>query len=892
MSATRYSLPGESRASFPANARLAARVLAAGRLCAAAVGVIALAVIVGWSAGAGALKNIGLGGEAMKVNTAIGLLAASLCLSALTGPGRRARLVVAIAALLVLLDGAAHLGEYLFGIDLGIDGALFEDAKGLAHPGRMSPSTALAFVLFASAAMLAGRGPRRAWTSNLLACGVLGLGLAGLVGELAGAASLSEFGGHVQMSAPAGISFILLGSALLLAGPASGTMSLLTSSGPGGALARKLLPAAIAVPPALVLLAREGQALGLYDRQAGLLMMILLMVAAASTLAWVLARELDRKAAARETVLDELRKSERRFRDMFENATVGMALENLEGRVIDANRALCEMLGYSEQELVGRTFAEITHPDEVGRDLGQLQRMLAGEERTHRVEKRYLHEDGHVVWAILSVSLALDSEGRPLHFIAQMQDITARKRSEERFAYLAYHDELTDLPNRSMFQNHLEMALARAERHDLGVAVLYVDVDNFKIVNESLGHAAGDSVLCEIANRLRRAVRAEDLVARHTGDEFMVLLADLERSAERVDAAPGWSGLPAPAAAAMRYLHQVLGEPFEIGEQDFTLQASIGISVFPDDAGSAEELLQHAGVAVNESKRTAPGLTRMYSHDSADPGGELALRSHLRAAVEKEQLVLHYQPILALAPALEAARAGRFNLAEHTVMVEALMRWQDPLRGLVSPAQFIPLAEQSGLIEPIGEWLIEEVSRQARSWKEQGVDVSIAFNLSPRQMRQPTVMRHLLDRIIALGADPERLIVELTESVAVESPAHTQLQFREARASGLRSAVDDFGAGYSSLGRLLEIHPDYIKIDRSLTEGIPTNAGAMAIVAGAVRISRGLGATPILEGIETAEQWQFAVEQGCVLGQGFHLGRPQPAEQITPLLIRKSPAAA
>ncbi len=293
---------------------------------------------------------------------------------------------------------------------------------------------------------------------------------------------------------------------------------------------------------------------------------------------------------------------------------------------------------------------------------------------------------------------------------------------------------------------------------------------------------------------------------------------------------------------------------------------------------------------MSDGKRSAPGLSRLYSREETDPGGELALTSRLRAAIEHEEFLLHYQPIVTLGPALEAAQAGSFSLAEHTVMVEALIRWKDPERGLVSPGEFIPLAEQSGLIEPIGDWVIEEVGRQARRWTEMGVDLRIAFNVSPRQMRRPDIMRRLLDRILTLGADPERLVVELTESVVVESPIHTQLQFREARASGLLSAVDDFGSGYSSLGRLLEIHPDFIKIDRSLTEGIPTNAGAMAIVEGAIGISRGLGATPILEGIETEEQWCFAVAQGCTLGQGFYLGRPQPADELTPHLLPEIPA--
>jgi diguanylate cyclase (GGDEF)-like protein/PAS domain S-box-containing protein len=865
-----------------------ARFVRVGQLCAASVGTIGLLVLGGWLMRSHVLESIGVKAETVKVNTAFGLLAAALCVAALITPGARARRVATATGVLVLLDGAAHLGEYIFGINLGIDQALFHDLGPTVHPGRMAPNTAIALLLAGSAALLFRRQLGRLWPSNPLAIGVLAIGLIALIGHLVGASSLTGVGTATRMSVPTAAACALLGGALLLVYPTRGAMRLLVSEGPGGALARRLLPASIAFSPLLGLLVGEGRTQGLYGSQVALLLLTLLTVGTVSTLTWALARELDRKAAVRKSARAELRKSETHFRDTFENATVGMALEDAEGRILDANRALCEMLGYSEDQLVGMAFPELTHPDDVERDLDALRQMLAGESNRYTAEKRYLHADGHEVWAILSVSLAHRSDADPLRFIVQMQDISARKRSEERFAYIAYHDELTDLPNRAMFQAHLDVALARAERRDDTLAVLCVDVDGFKSVNDSLGRAAGDTVLCEIAARLRRAVRAEDLVARQSGDEFLILLADLKRPGDR--ARSGWSGLSSPVAATMRQLHQVLREPFVVCGQDFTLDLSVGISVFPEDAESAEELLQHASVAMSDGKRAGPGLSRLYSPEDSDQGGELALRSRLRIAVERGEFVLHYQPIVTLAPAFEELQSGSFNLAEHTVMVEALIRWQDPERGLISPGEFIPLAEQSGLIEPIGEWVVEEVARQSCRWRKLGIDVRIAFNLSPRQMRQPAVMRGLLEKMHALGADPERMVVELTESVAVESPAHTQQQFREARALGLRSAVDDFGAGYSSLGRLLEIHPDFIKVDRSLTNGIPTNAGAIAIVEGAIGMSHGLGATPILEGIETKEQWCFAVERGCTLGQGFYLGRPQSAEQLTPSLIVKQVA--
>jgi diguanylate cyclase (GGDEF)-like protein/PAS domain S-box-containing protein len=873
----------------PVDPRIAERLVGAAWLCGALIAGIGLLVLAGWLAHSPLLESVGVRPETVKADTALGLVAGAVCVAALLRSSSRAWRIALACGAFVALDGIAHLSEYLLGIKLGIDQALFHDPASVASPGRMAPNTAIALTLAGAAALLSRRRVGTLWPSNPLALSVVAIGLVTLIGHLVDAASLTGVGTATRMSVPAALACALLGGALLLACPTRGSMRVLVSSGPGGALARRLLPAAVLLPPVLGLLVREGRTNGLYGSQVALLLLILVTVAAVSTLAWALARELDRKALVRQLALVELRKSETHFRDTFENATVGMALENAEGRIIDANRALCEMLGYSEEQLVGVTFAQITHPDDVERDLGALRQMLAGEITTYTAEKRYLHADGHEVWAILSVARARYADGDQLRFIVQMQDITARKLSEERFAYMAYHDELTDLPNRAMFQAHLEIALARAQRADKALAVLCVDVDRFKLVNDSLGRDAGDSVLCEIAARLRRAVRAEDLVARQSGDEFLVLLADLPRPVDR--ARSGWSGLSSPVSSAMRQLHHVLREPFVVCGQDLTLEASIGISVFPDDAESAEELLQHASVAMSDGKRSGPGLVRVYSPGD-DPGGELELRSRLRAAIKHREFVLHYQPIVSLAPAFEALQAGDFSLADHTVMVEALIRWAHPERGLVAPADFIPLAEQSGLIEPIGEWVVEEVAHQACRWRGQGIDVRIAFNLSPRQMRQPAVMRHLLEKIGALGADPERLVVELTESVAVESPAHTQQQFREARAWGLRSAVDDFGAGYSSLGRLLEIHPDFIKIDRSLTAGIPTNAGAMAIVEGAIGMSRGLGATPILEGIETKAQWSFAVEQGCALGQGFYLGRPQPAGELTPSLLGRRTAHA
>src|ERR1035437_8352263 len=456
-------IPGP--ATFPVDPTIAARLANLGRLCAASVAVIGLVVLSGWLTGSGALENLGLRTDTVKVNTALALLAAAVCLAGLMTQGRRARRVSAAAALFVLLDGVAHVCEYVLHVHLGIDQALFRDASTVLNPGRMAPNTAVALTLFGLGALLARRRVGRAWPTNALAIAVHTIGIVSLIGDLPGAPSFSGVRTATLMSAPTALACVLLGVGLLVAGPIRGSVGLIASSGPGGALARRLLPVAVVVPALLGLLSHVGETLGLYGSQVGLLLVVLLTVAAVTTLAWVFASDLDRRAAARRSALAELRESESRFRDTFENATVGMALEDERGAIIDANRALCEMLGYAEGELVGMAFPEFTHTDDVERDLAHMDLLLSGEIADYRAEKRYMHADGHVVWAILSVSKARFAEGDPLRFIVQMQDITARKHSEERFAYLAYHDALTDLPNRAMFLHNVELALARAQGH-------------------------------------------------------------------------------------------------------------------------------------------------------------------------------------------------------------------------------------------------------------------------------------------------------------------------------------------------------------------------------------------------------------------------------------------
>ncbi|MEX1047023.1 MAG: EAL domain-containing protein [Actinomycetota bacterium] len=441
-----------------------------------------------------------------------------------------------------------------------------------------------------------------------------------------------------------------------------------------------------------------------------------------------------------------------------------------------------------------------------------------------------------------------------------------RKRSEEQVAFMAHHDELTGLPNRAMFEELLDMALARARRNDMASSVLFLDIDNFKLVNDSLGHEAGDELLGQIAIRLREATRDTDLVARQGGDEFLVLLADIETSGASQDV----EGALMVAESVITRIQQELEAPFLLRDTEVYVTVSIGVSMFPAYANDGRTLLKNADTAMYRSKKAGPGGYVVYSTEVGDPLGKLSLTTRLRKAVEGDHLVLHYQPILDLKTL-------------QIVGVEALLRWQDPTQGMIPPGEFIPLAEEIGLIGAIGEWVIDDMCKQARSWRDDGLEIEMSFNLSPRQLWQPDLVTKILGYLEKSSVPPEQVIIEITESAAMTDPDRTQQILWDLHGRGLRLAIDDFGTGYSSLSRLKHMPVSTLKIDRSFVMDIPQDPDAGSMVTAVIQLAHSLGMTSLAEGIETDEQWRFLVEQGCQHGQGFYFSRPVPADEIIAL---------
>jgi diguanylate cyclase (GGDEF)-like protein/PAS domain S-box-containing protein len=525
------------------------------------------------------------------------------------------------------------------------------------------------------------------------------------------------------------------------------------------------------------------------------------------------------------------------------------------------------ILGYSPEEWMANptTFSGHLYPADRERVLAEQAYSGVTGQPIHS-EFRMVARDGSLVWLRDEAILVQDGAGRPLFWQGVMYDITEQKRAEEQVAFLAYHDKLTALPNRVMFEELLELALARARRAELAVAVLYLDLDNFKLVNDSLGHGAGDQLLQMMGMRLREAVRETDVVARQGGDEFLILLADLERG--------NWGPRPeaensvVSAQAVAGRIHEALATPFVVGGTEFFITASAGISLFPFDGDNGRNLLKNADVAMYRSKRRGPGGYAMFSTDTVDPLSKLSMTTRLRRAVEKQEWLLHYQPILDLSDG-------------HLVGVEALLRWQTASGAFVPPGEFIPLAEEMGLIEAIGEWVLAEICRQSKLWRREGLMTEIGFNLSPRQLWQSNLVRGILGQLEYAKVNPRSILVEITETSAMTDADRTIRILEEMHGAGLRLAIDDFGTGYSSLSRLKHMPVDILKIDRSFIRDIPNDQQAASMVRAVIQLAHGLGMTPLAEGIETADQWSFLADQGCTLGQGFLFSKPIPAGDIT-----------
>jgi diguanylate cyclase (GGDEF)-like protein/PAS domain S-box-containing protein len=548
-----------------------------------------------------------------------------------------------------------------------------------------------------------------------------------------------------------------------------------------------------------------------------------------------------------------LRESEARYASTVELAAVGIAHVDPAGHLIWSNSWLRDMLGYTQEELKGLTVWQISHPDDVHIADNDRGRMHASELDWLRIEKRYLCKDGKTIWVKIAAAPRYDLEGKLLYDIAIVEDITPRKIAEERIRYLATHDELTGLPNRAAFAELLGRALEGAQRHDGKCAILFVDLDRFKIVNDSLGHEAGDKVLKEVAQRLRACVRSSDVVGRFGGDEFIVLLDPITDHA-------------AAAAVAASILSAML-RPVRILSYECRVTASIGIARFPEDASDAATLMKQADMGMYLAKDEGKNNFQFYSGVIAPMSVErIVLETHLVHALERNELFLEYQPKIQLS-------TGRI------CGVEALLRWKNPQLGVLSPNAFVTLAEDTGLIVPIGKWVLRTACAQSMAWQRLGLPpLVIAVNLSPRQFKDPALVEVITAALQESGLPPHCLELEITETMIMNSVDQAAQTAAVIKSLGVRLAIDDFGTGYSSLSQLKQFPIDTLKIDRSFIRELPGNPDDQAITEAIISLGKALGVNIVAEGVETAAQEQFLRERACDEVQGFLYSKPCDAQ--------------
>ncbi|MEK1906147.1 MAG: EAL domain-containing protein [Pseudomonas sp.] len=669
--------------------------------------------------------------------------------------------------------------------------------------------------------------------------------------------------------------------------------------------------------------------------------------------------------------------SELRFRATFEQAAVGIAHLAPDGRWLRVNQKLCQMYGYSLEDMLDMTFQELTYPADLNADMQQVERLLAGDSHSYSLEKRYLRRDGSLFWANLSVTLVRQANNKPSYFISVVEDISLRKQqeqalhqastvfdntqeaiviidanrriitcnpaftgitglslkqavghrlpllsgksleraryrslwrkvredghwqgelnsrrgdgstfpfwltisrvresdpqqpqfvltftdlsqyrdSQERLAHLVHFDPLTDLPNRLYAGERLGHALDHAQRHAERVAVLIFDLDHFKTINEGLGHKVGDELLIAVARRLQQRLRNEDTLARLSSDEFLVVLENLQR--------------PEEAASIARTLLDLLERPLPLGNgREAYLSASIGISLYPDDGLSGDELLRNADAALHQAKQEGRNTFRFYTQGLTHQANtRLTLESQLRQALKRNEFVLHYQPLI-------DSSSGR------ATGVEALLRWNSE-QGMISPAQFIPLAEDTGLIVPIGTWVLREACRQMQFWRRQGLQLdTLAVNLSPRQFRQADLLQQVRDALLESGLPAACLELEITEGALMDNVEQACDTLLALKGLGLKLAIDDFGTGYSSLAYLRRFPLDKLKVDQSFMHGVPEDQANLEIVATIIGLARNLKLRVLAEGVETEGQLRALRQLGCDACQGYLFSKPLSAIQL------------
>ncbi|MEL6909399.1 MAG: EAL domain-containing protein [Cyanobacteria bacterium J06629_2] len=549
---------------------------------------------------------------------------------------------------------------------------------------------------------------------------------------------------------------------------------------------------------------------------------------------------------------EALRKSEEQFRLTFELAPIGMAISSLDGEFTRVNQALCDALGYEEAELLKLSFAEISHPEDWEMHHSLEQKLINSTESSFQIEKRFIAKNGLVVDTLLKVLVVCDAQGKPLHFNNQIVDISERKSMEQQLLHDALHDALTGLPNRALFMDRLEQQLKRSQsQNGYLFAVLFLDLDRFKVVNDSVGHLIGDKLLIEIARRLEKSISPTDTVARLGGDEFTILLENIASKSE--------------ATLVAESIYQTLSFSFHIDGYELFSTASIGIALSSHGYEKPEDILRDADLTMYSAKEQGKARYEVFNSSLRDRALQrLELETDLRRALERNEFEVYYQPITSL----PLGTLSGF---------EALARWNHPVKGSIGPGDFIPVCEETGLIVPLGRWLLKEACKAARSWQlkyPEHPPIKMSVNLSGQQFREPELIEEIEAVLTETGLAGKFLKLEITESILIDNLETVTEIILKLRQKDIQFSIDDFGTGYSSLSYLHRFPVDTIKIDRSFVSQMQSSGENSAIVKAIVTLAHMLDMDVIAEGIETTTQLAQLKLLQCEYGQGFFFSKP------------------
>jgi diguanylate cyclase (GGDEF)-like protein/PAS domain S-box-containing protein len=829
--------------------------------------LLGFSVIIGWFAHIAFLIRLFQSSNNVVFNTGLGfLLAGSALLTPDKYPHLQKSLQIMIGTLVALLAGLT-LSQNIFHYSLGIDQLFVMNwlPDHNPNPGRMATNGTLA-LLFAGLTLVLFpylyKKPA-AMFAQLFIFSLLILGFSALAGYVFNIEELYSWNAYAHMSPQSALGNAILGlglwsywykkTNLVEFSPEREEKKIISLSTTIvfcvvlliGSILIRFVPETTVESPS-ILHAKLQQPI------------LLAVLVGLSILLWQLFPFIRQLLRAEKEMLKAnslIKESENRFRSAFDNAAIGMALVSPQEKFLRVNQSLCYLLGYSEHELLEIDLSKIIHEEDFNNNKTFIKTMLEGNIKTYQSVQRYFHKAGEVVWMSVSMSLVCDHNNAPLYFITQLQNITAEKKAEEQLRHLAYHDTLTGLLNRNSLEQRLQEILAAASRHQDGFCVIFLDLDRFKNINDTIGHDAGDMLLQIASKRLKNNIRNTDAIARVGGDEFIIVLNALNK----VD----------KITNVVRKVIDSLQKRIVIKGHELYITTSIGVSVYPYDGTDVATLMKNADLALYRAKELGRNNYQFCTPEMTSKAQQKMTRQNaIIQAFAKNEFQLYYQPKLDLN-------------SQRISGLEALLRWHNPEYKNVNAAEIIHLAEDTGLILILNEWVLKTACKQLNEWHKKGfAGLSVSVNLSARQFKQSNFIESLTKSLEETGFPAHCLELEITEALIMHDPEYILNILHTLKEKGVCIAIDDFGTGYSSLGYLRRFSIDKIKIDRKFIQSISTDPANSSVVGAMIAMANKLGINTVAEGVETREQYEFLLREKCTEIQGYYLSPPVDAEKM------------